>query len=640
MIDHYRSMITGFSVPGKSETDQIIRRELQLALTQLLDRKIESTEEESLSPILIAGTPNSSKTINSLAIKNELAELGDEGYCIRTVPNRLIVASNGSAGTLYGMFHLLRLIQTGQNLNSLNIKKKPAIKRRMLNHWDNLDGSVERGYAGQSIWKWDKLPRLLTVEYRDYARACASIGINSMVPNNVNASSESLSADYLEKLKALADVFRPYNIRVYLTAKFSAPIDLGGLKDASPISPDVINWWNAKVDEIYQYIPDFGGFLVKANSEGQPGPQDYNCSHADGANLLAGALDEHGGVVMWRAFVYDQEVDKDRVKRQYKQMQPLDGQFAENVFIQIKNGPLDFQPLEPVSPLFGAMPNTKCGMEFQITQEYLGFSTHLVYLAPMWKDTLEFDTYAKGDNSNVYKVVDGTLFSNSDSLIAGVSNIGNDRNWTGHHFAQANWYAFGRLAWDPKLSPESIAREWLAMTWDVSTPAGDLILEMMMKSHKAAHSYFTPLGLTHLQDGGHYDPKPSMRTMYHLARKTGIGVNRTKRGSDFVSQYKEPVANMYNDRETCPENLLLWFHHLPWDYKMKSGRTLLEELHYQYDSGVSTVRTMIESWQSIRDEVDPERHKHVLHRLNDQYKHAQLWRDTCLKYFDSYTQTQ
>ena len=399
-------------------------------------------------------------TIAALGWKDALARVGDQGYLIRTgaINGRTatIIASSSEVGALYGAYHFLRLIQTRQPIASLDLEQRPRLDRRLLNHWDNLDGSIERGYAGRSLWKWEELPATIDPRVEDYARANASIGINGSVINSVNANPKSLTAPYLEKAAAIANMFRPYGIRVYLAPNFSAPKTIGNLPTADPLDPAVAQWWKDKAAEIYKHIPDFGGFLVKANSEGQPGPQDYGRTHADGANVLADAVKPHGGIVMWRAFVYNADVDPDRVKRAYAELVPLDQKFRDNVFVQVKNGPLDFMPREPFSPLFGAMTKTPLMAELQITQEYLGHSNHLVYLAPMWKEFLDADTYAQGPGTTVAKVNGG---------IAGVANTGSDRNWTGHEFGQANWYAYGRLAWDSDLSSADIADEWIEMTW-------------------------------------------------------------------------------------------------------------------------------------------------------------------------------
>jgi alpha-glucuronidase len=538
------------------------------------------------------------------------------------------------------------MLKTQKNIEEVSVVSKPRIQHRVLNHWDNLDRTVERGYAGFSIWDWHKLPDYIKPRYKDYARANASIGINGTVLTNVNANSDVLTPQYLEKVAALADVFRPYGIKVYLTARFSAPVEIGGLETADPLEPAVVSWWKNKVDEIYEYIPDFGGFLVKANSEGQPGPQDYGRSHAVGANMLADALAPHDGIVMWRAFVYSNEVPEDRAKQAYNEFTPLDGKFRDNVLVQVKNGPIDFQPREPFHPLFGAMPETPLMMEFQITKEYLGQATHLVYLAPLYKEALYSDTYAEGEGSRVAKVVDGSLEDHEISGIAGVSNIGTDRNWCGHTFDQANWYAYGRLAWDHSLSSVDIAEEWLRMTFTNDPDFIGPVKEMMLASREITVNYMTPIGLAHIMGWGHhYGPAPWIdegradwtSVYYHRADTGGIGFDRTASGSNAVNQYYDPVAERFADPETCPEKYLLWFHHLPWDYSTNSGRTLWKELVYRYYNGTDSVRWMQETWNSVKGMIDRQRHDKVSEFLDIQLQEAEWWRNACLLYFQTYS---
>jgi alpha-glucuronidase len=434
----------------RSLTLEIIRKELERASKGLLGTQAPRADRVTADGAIVVGTPTTSRLIAALKLNDALARVGEEGYLIRSARighhAAIVIASQRETGALYGTFHFLRLLQTQQPIAKLDIAQHPRLQRRLLNHWDNLDGSIERGYAGRSLWIWSELPGRVDPRVEDYARLNASIGINGSVINSVNANPQSLTHAYLEKAAALANAMRPYGIRVYLSANFAAPKVLDNLPTTDPLDPTVARWWRDKADEIYRLIPDFGGFVVKANSEGQPGPQDYHRTHADGANVLADALAPHGGVVMWRAFVYNQDVDPDRVKRAYLEFVPLDGKFRQNVFAQVKNGPLDFQPREPFHPLFGALPKTPIMTELQITQEYLGQSTHLVYLATMWKEFLDADTYADGPGTIVSKVMDGTLHKYQQTGIAGVANTGTDRNWTGHHFGQANWYAFGRLA--------------------------------------------------------------------------------------------------------------------------------------------------------------------------------------------------
>jgi alpha-glucuronidase len=517
----------------------------------------------------------------------------------------------------------------------------------MLDHWNNLDGTIERGYAGRSLWDWKALPQTLDPRLRDYARANASVGINGAALNNVNANSQVLTTDYLRKVVAIANAFRPYGVRVYLAARFSAPMDLGGLKTADPLDPDVGRWWKEKADEIYTLIPDFGGFVVKANSEGQPGPRTYNRTHADGANMLAAALAPHKGIVMWRAFVYDMKPDYDRAGAAYENLKPFDGKFAANVLLQVKNGPIDFQPREPFHPLFGAMPKTNLMPELQITQEYLGFSNHLVFLAQMWREFFDSDTYAKGPGSTVLKVVDGSLYNQQLTGIAGVANTGSDRNWTGHHFAQANWYAFGRLAWNPGLASARIADEWIKMTLTRDPEAVSAIARIMLESHEAVVDYMTPLGLHHIMWGGHhYGPAPwwdkEPRTdwnpvYYHRADARGLGFDRTSTGSNTVSQYFPGARERFANLSTCPEKFLLWFHHVAWDYRMRSGRMLWDELALHYQRGVDWVRAARKKWDVLAGSIDAERHEAVSKKLAIQERDAIWWRDACLIYFQTFS---
>jgi len=572
-------------------------------------------------------------------------ELGREGYALRRLTLQgqavTVVAANSDIGLLYGSFAWLRAAQTGADLAELDQRSSPKVGLRLLNHWDNLDGHVERGYSGASLWDWWKLPDILDARYVDYARANASLGINGAVLNNVNAKADSLTAPYLAKAAALAHQFRPYGIKVYLSARFSAPVELGGLKRSDPLDPAVRAWWRAKADEIYKVIPDFGGFLVKANSEGQPGPQDYGRTHADGANMLAEALAPHGGVVMWRAFVYAPDA-KDRAAQAYADFQPLDGQFAANVIVQVKNGPIDFQPREPFHPLFGAMPKTPLALELQITKEYLGFSTHLVHLGPLFEEVLRADT---GHGGTVARVVDGRLHGHQLTAIAGVANIGQDRNWSGSQFDQANWYAFGRLAWDPDLASSAVARDWVAQTFTTRPAARDAIVDVMLTSREAVVDYMTPLGLHHLMDTGHhYGPGPWVNnleradwnpTYFHKADRGGIGFDRSPSGSNAVAQYAPSVARRFADPRTTPPELLLWFHHLPWDYAMASGRTLWAELIARYDRGVATVDDMGRRWAALKPDIDPERHAEVTAYLAVQAREARWWRDACIAYFQS-----
>lgn len=570
-----------------------------------------------------------SKVSLQLMADSEYFALGKDGYTINVENGTTVLRSMSETGLLYAAYHLLRLQACGEDCSQLDIKEKPVNDIRILNHWDNPDGTIERGYAGRSLWKWDELPAKVSPRYAEYARANASIGINGTVLNNVNASPEALSSDNLKKVKTLADIFRPYGIKVYLSVNFATPIKLGGLATADPLDSDVAEWWKQKVHEIYSMIPDFGGFLVKANSEGQPGPCDYHRTHAEGANMLASALKPYGGIVMWRAFVYSPS-DADRAKQAYLEFKPLDGKFLDNVIVQVKNGPIDFQPREPYSPLFGAMPHTQLMVEFQVTQEYLGHSNHLAYLAPMWK---EFYSY----------------YGPSDmKAAAGVTNIGDDTNWCGNDLAQSNWYAFGRLAWNPALSSEEIAREWLAQTFTADSRFVHPMTEVMMQSREAVVDYMMPLGLHHIFAWGHhYGPEPWceiegarpdwLPTYYHRADKEGLGFDRTTDGSDAVSQYPDSLAAVFNSIDSCPDEFLLWFHHVPWKHEMKSGRTMWDELCLHYQRGVDAARGFRDTWKDMSPYVDAERHAAVAHRFDIQASDAVWWKDACLEYFRTFS---
>jgi len=662
ILNEYRQAFSSIVIEGDSETLGIVRDELKKGLEGLLGVDVPVRSTLSKSAALVIGTPARSQVVQELNLSDKLSHLGREGFLIRSIKIKdvpsIVIAANEDVGLLYGSFHLLRLIQNGQSLANADIASKPRIQYRLLNHWDNLDRSVERGYAGKSLWQWEELPGTVDQRYKDYARANASLGINGTAVNNVNANPIFLTAEYIAKLKVLADVFRPYGIRLFVSVRFSSPLKpasnrnsqrggIGFLETADPSDPDVRRWWRDKVKEVYQSIPDFGGFLVKANSEGMPGPQDYKRSHADGANMLAEAIAPYGGIVMWRSFVYDADVDPDRARRAYKEFVPQDGQFLANVFVQSKNGPIDFQPREPAHPLFGAMPKTPLMLELQITQEYLGHSKHLVFLAPMWKECLDFDTYAKGQGSFVSRVIDGSLYDYSMSGIAGVANTGSERNWCGHLFAQANWYAFGRLAWDHSLSSETIAEEWIRMTLSYDSNVVGTVKAMMMGSREACVNYMTPLGLHHIMQAGfHYGPQPDYEkssrldwtsVYYHRADSAGLGFDRSSTGSNATSQYFSPWQERFDKIETCPEEYLLWFHHVRWNHKMDSGRTLWEELCYRYYKGVDYVTAMRQKWATLEKDIDPDIFSHVQEKLATQEKDADIWRDTCLGYFQKFS---
>ncbi len=571
-----------------------------------------------------------------MTIKTNLAPKGmkDGGFTITIKGNEATISSASDIGLLYGTYELLRQHYTS---GIHDTKSSPAFSLRLLNHWDNLDGSIERGYAGKSLWKWEEIDGTsktmstkMTGRVQQYCRANASLGINGSVLNNVNASPKILTAEYLDKVVVLANAFRPYGIRVFLSINFASPMALGDTGTADPLDASVRQWWHKKADEIYKKIPDFGGFLVKANSEGQPGPGDYHRTHADGANMLAEALEPHGGIVMWRSFVYGaNHKGEDRVKQAVSEFKPMDGKFHKNVILQSKNGPLDFQPREPYAPIFDNIKKTPQMAELQITQEYLGQSIHLVYLAPMWKEFFNFVNPKKLKG------------------LAGVANIGDDANYCGHHFSQANWYAFGRLAWDPSLSSETIAKEWLQQTFTKDASFVDDMLGVMQHSREACVDYMMPLGLHHIfKFDHHYGPEPDgfkaeyplewCPVYYHKADANGVGFDRSSRGTNAVGQYRKPYRKQYDSLKTCPEEYLLWFHHVGWDYKLKNGKSLWDNLVDHYTRGVNDVEAMRKTWQQQRNKVDQQRWQEVNDRLDNQMSNAKEWKDVCLKYFGQF----
>jgi len=644
-VTQYAPAATTVVPNGNSETIRAATDELTRGLSGLLGKPVTTGAVQDGAVVL--GTPATSPLVKGL----NLSKLNDEGYLIRTTTadghKVTVIAGKTDAGVLYGAFAFLKLIQTRQSIASLDLASSPRLKVRIMDHWDNLNGTIERGYAGGSIWDWQKMPDWMDPRYTDYARAEASIGVNGVNVNNVGAQPEILTALYIRKLAALAAVLRPYHIRVYVSARFSAPIEVGGLKTADPTDPAVAKWWKDKADEIYASIPDFGGFLVKANSEGQPGPQDYHRTQADGANVMADALAPHGGIVMWRAFIYSAENAQDRAMQAYTELHPLDGKFRDNVIVQAKNGAIDFQPREPFHPLFGAMPHTGMFLEVQITREYLGLATSLAYLAPLYEEVLHADTFAKGPGSTVERVIDGSLFGNKLTGMAGVSNIGTDRDWSGSSFNQANWYAFGRLAWDPGAASRDIAADWAKMTFSNDPKFVGPVVDMMMASREAVVDYMTPLGLAHLMaTGHHYGPGPWVGDLkrpewnpvyYHHADAAGIGFDRTPSGSNATSQYAPPVAAQFNDLNRIPEKFLLWFHHVPWDHRMKSGRTLWDELVVHWDDGVAATARAEETWAGMKPYVDAERYAKTAAYLKIEHQEAQWWRDAMVAYFSTFS---
>ncbi|MBB5285838.1 alpha-glucuronidase [Rhabdobacter roseus] len=631
----YLSQVPTIASTSTHPTVQIAVEELRQGLGTLLGKPV------AVKPALGANEKGISFKLNPTE-----SGISEEGFKLQTVGGTLQLIAQTERGLLYAAYELLRRVQTGTSLEKLSVTSSPRIQLRLLNHWDNHVGTIERGYAGMSLWKWYELPERLDPRYTEYARANAAIGINGTVVNNVNASARFLTDEYLQKVKALADVFRPYGIKVYLSVNFASPRILGKLKTADPLDPDVRAWWKQKAADVYTLIPDFGGFLVKANSEGEPGPMDYGRTHVDGANVLAEAVKPHGGIIMWRSFVYEPDPKGDRFKAAYDEFKPLDGKFHDNVIIQVKNGPIDFMPREPFSPLFGAMTQTPVSMEFQLTQEYLGWATHWVYQAPLFEEVLSADTHAKGPGSTVAKVLDGSVYKYPITSMVGVANTGSDRNWTGHPMAQANWYALGRMAWEPTLASEQIADEWVKMSLTRKPQAVATIKNIMLKSREIYVDYTSPLGLHHLMgEGHHFGPEPWLNkarrpdwtaVYYHRADSLGLGFDRTARGSNALSQYAPPVQQQFENPATCPLPYLLWFHHVPWTQKLSTGRTLWNELVHRFYSGAEQVKWMQNEWNKVKKDVDSEIFANVAGRLLTQEKEALWWRDACVLYFQEY----
>jgi alpha-glucuronidase len=643
-------LMSGVFIFGEDPTYHVIRNELNLASQKMILQAPSFNTTDKTKAEFWLGTRTQMSQFLSMTEQVEIKDLGEDGYWMGPIEvdgkSHYAIIGNRPVGVLYGVYNLIKSIQTETFDKSLLISDYPKVKLRMLNHWDNLDKTVERGYAGASIWDWHKLPGYVDPRYIEYARANASLGINAVSVTNVNAKAIVLTTDFMKKVKVLADLFRPYGIKVFLTARFSAPIEIGGLDTADPLDPKVKDFWQKKTDEIYSYIPDFGGFLVKANSEGQPGPHEYGRNHADGANMLAAALAPHQGLLIWRAFVYSNEVDEDRHKQANIEFKPLDGKFMDNVILQVKNGAIDFQPREPFHPLFGALKKTQVGMEFQITQEYLGQATQLVFLAPMWEEVLKSQTFTPKANSTVSSVIETPVNEKAVTLMAGVSNIGTDRNWTGHLFGQANWYAFGKQAWNPDITSSQIAEEWIKLTFGQKSDIVGKISQIMLQSHEAAVNYMTPLGLHHIMGRSHhYGPAPWVTggradwtsLYYHRADSLGIGFDRTSSGTDALAQYASEIENEWSDPHQIPEKYLLWFHHVPWDFKLKDGNTLWDGLGYHYDRGVKSVREMQQTWKSLETEIDPERWDHVNQLLAIQETEAVWWRNACLLYFQTFS---
>lgn len=640
--------IRAFVFGAASPTMTAARKELERAFFAMLVKCVPVLDDgEICDGAVVAGTPENLPLIADLDLP--LSDLGKEGYCVSSLTHDgkrvTAIAANTDIGVLYGCFAFLRHIQTGGDPAKIDLASAPKLDLRLLNHWDNLDGSVERGYAGYSIWDWWTLPDYVNRRYVDYARANASVGINGTVLNNVNAAPEILNDLHLQKAAKLADVFRPYGLKVFLSVNFASPSALGELATSDPADPAVQQWWKDKAREVYRLVPDFGGFLVKANSEGQPGPGDYGRNHAEGANMLADALAPHGGILIWRAFVYASDPGTDRATEALSEFKPLDGTFRNNVLLQVKNGPIDFQPREPVSPAFGQITKTPLVMEFQITKEYLGQATHLAYLGPAFEEVLKFDTRARGAGTTVSRILKGEVFPQKVTGIAAVANIGTDRDWTGGTFNQANWYVYGRLAWDPDEPAAAIAEDWVKMTFTDEPGFVRTVVDMMMGSHETLVNYMMPYGLHHqVATGHHYGPGPWVSeldrpewnpTYYNRADENGIGFNRLSDGSNAVAQYSPEVAALFADPHGFDERYLLWFHHVPWDFPLTCGKTLWEGLATRYDEGVDGVSRMMKSWESLRPQVDSQRFEQVRAFLQIQHREAKWWRDACLAYFSA-----
>jgi len=612
--------------------------ELETALTKMQEisvtsRRIEKGEEAKLPSGVILQVEESSS-------------LDKEGYRITREENKIFIEGKEPTGVLYGAFHLIRLIGCGESIERLAIEEAPSNPNRMLNHWDNIDGSIERGYAGKSIF-FDKENILLNDRTRDYARLCASVGINGVVINNVNvrgAATRLITKEYLPQLKKMADIFHGYGIKLFLSLNFAAPMEIGGLTLADPLDSQVITWWKGAFKEIYEYIPDFGGFLVKADSEGRPGPFTYHRTHAEGANMLAEIIKPYGGIIVWRCFVYNCKQDwrdrlTDRAKAGYDNFMPLDGKFNDNVILQIKNGPMDFQVREPVSPLLGGLRHTNQILEVQVTQEYTGQQRHVCYLIPMWEEVLKFKTYCGEKADTVADIVSGRTFYQTNCGMAGVANIGNDENWTGHDLAAANWYGFGRISWDTTLTAEEIAKEWILMTFSDDERVIENITGILMNSWPAYEKYTSPLGIGWMVNPGHhYGPNVDGYEYdrwgtYHRADCKGIGVERGQAGTGYTLQYHEPNASMYEKIETCPEELLLFFHYISYTHKLKSGKTLIQHIYDTHFEGVEDVEEMIKKWKALEGSIDSDAFERVTLRLKEQLSNSKDWRDIVNSYF-------
>lgn len=636
-----------------AERDVIIQAaiaELTRGLERMLGQAPAVLSSQEQSPCVALGIFGSSAVIDGAFQEGTSSRVREEGYVIRTdnLTGCIVIGAVSSVGILYGVFHLLRLLSTGAAVDGLDILENPVNPLRMVNQWDNIDGSIERGYAGKSVFYADNKITSDLERIRDYARLLASSGINAISMNNVNVHKYEtmlITPEYLPDVARVADIFRAYGIKLFLSVNYASPLEIGGLTTADPLEPAVRDWWRNAASDVYAAIPDFGGFLVKADSENRPGPFTYGRNHAEGANMLAEALEPYGGIVIWRCFVYNCKQDwrdrkTDRARAAYDHFMPLDGQFKENVILQVKNGPIDFQVREPVSPLIGAMPATNQVIEFQITQEYTGQQRHVCYLVPQWKEVLDFDTYIKGEGSTVKRIVDGSLHGSRYSGFAAVSNIGNDANWTGHLLAQANLYGYGRLAWNLELSSEQIAEEWIRMSFGGEADLVDAILRLLMDSWGIYEAYTAPLGVGFMvSPNHHYGPdvegyEYSMWGTYHFADWQGVGVDRTQAtGTGYTTQYTGANFDIYESLDTCPDHLLLFFHHVPYTHVLHSGKTVIQHIYDTHFEGAERAAKLTDRWAKLADRMDEGLYQQVAARLAEQAEHAKEWRDRINTYF-------
>lgn len=651
---HYLKWCSNLVVTGRSEVLQTAEDELVTGLQAMLGQQPQyrNTASGILPGRIVLGVAGSLPAIDhALAWSVHISRVSD-GYAIYSGEDEqgpcLLLAGFTERGALYAVFHLLKLLQTRKELDGLDIRETPANGLRMINQWDNMDGSIERGYAGQSIFYENNRVVEDVTRIRDYARLLASASVNAIAINNVNVhkyETQLITKQGLMDVARIAKEFRDYGIRLYLSINFASPMEIGGLPTADPLDPQAAGWWRDRADEIYRLIPDFGGFLVKADSEFRPGPFTYGRNHADGANMLADAVSPYGGTVIWRCFVYNclqdwRDRTTDRAKAAFDHFMPFDGEFRDNVILQIKNGPMDFQVREPVSPLFGGLAQTNQLLEVQITQEYTGQQRHLCYLVPQWKEVLDFDTYAHGEGSTVASAASGALFKRTLGGMAAVSNIGNDGNWTGHDLAQANLYGFGRLAWNPSLSAEGIAREWVQMTYGCDPVVEETLLPMLMDSRDIYEQYTAPLGVGWMVNPNHhYGPNVdgyeySKWGTYHFADCKGIGVDRSlASGTGYAAQYHSPQSDRYESVDSCPDELLLFFHHVPYTHRLKSGKTVIQHIYDTHFEGAEQAEVLIGKWDTLQNKIDASCHQRVRTRLVDQAEHAKEWRDMINTYF-------